>query len=391
MRSPVIGTAPASAPGRSAPPVAGRLRRLTRRLVLIAAAVGAGFVVAALFQGPAAADGVRGGSVAELHREIGGLIEPVARLAVAERPSHDRQRARGADDRRRDKLPAPLAEPIGRVVTPREKPPSTEPRRLTPAVPPVDVPLPRAAAAVPAGAAERERLRPASVAHRSAHRVALSRPATDPPRQPAIAAPRLPVVHGPTESPVVGLLSAPLPHIADIVRSVPIRPIVVMLLRVADAVLSPALGAVTVPTATSPLPVPPALGPAAAPVTDPTPPSPVPTPPAEPALPPVRAAAPPTPAAPPPMCVVGPARATAPTGHPAAHPRPEPQDAEGVFSGQPVTPADQDAAGVDNGSTPGPGVVRPLDRQSHSGAGQHCDLVPLLVESRTPSAIARPG
>ncbi|WP_220091134.1 hypothetical protein, partial [Micromonospora saelicesensis] len=86
---------------------------------------------------------------------------------------------------------------------------------------------------------------------------------------------------------------------------------------------------------------------------------------------------------------VGPARATAPTGHLAA--RPAPAAATGLLSGEPVAPADQDAAGVDNGSAPAPGLVRPVDRQSHLGAGQRCDLVPLMVESRTPSAIARPG
>ncbi|WP_327035279.1 hypothetical protein [Micromonospora ureilytica] len=390
MRSPAIETAPTSAPGRSAPLVAGRLRGLARRLVLIAAGVGAGFVVAALFQGPAAAEGVHGGSGAKLHREIGALVEPVARLTVADRPSHDRQRAAGAGDRRRDKLRAPLAEPIGGVVAPREKAPSTEPRRLTAASSPVNPPLPRAGASVPAGTAEREELRPASVAraaHRSAHRADLARPATDPPRQPATAGP--PALHAPAASPAVGLITAPLPYVVDIVSTVPIRPVLVALLRVADAVLPPVLGPVTIPAATPPLPVPPALGPAAGPVTDPAPPPTVPTPSAEPALAPVPAAVPQTPAAPPPMSVVGPARATAPTGRLATHPGP--LDAGGVFPGQPVTPADQDAAGVDNGSTPGSGLVQPLDRQAHFGAGQPCDLVPLLVESRTPSAIARPG
>ncbi|MEV5206523.1 hypothetical protein AB0K35_03460 [Micromonospora sp. NPDC053740] len=137
------------------------------------------------------------------------------------------------------------------------------------------------------------------------------------------------------------------------------------------------------------LPAPPALGPTAVPVTEPAPVLTVPTPPAGPALTPVRVAAPPAPAAPPPMSVVGPAWATAPTGHLAA--RPAPVAAPAVLPGEPVAPADQDAAGIDNGSTPAPGLVRPLDRQSPRDAGQSCDLVPLLVESRTPSAIARPG
>ncbi|WP_433261698.1 hypothetical protein ACQPWR_20725 [Micromonospora vinacea] len=188
---------------------------------------------------------------------------------------------------------------------------------------------------------------------------------------------------------MVGLVTAPLPYVVDIVSHVPIRPVVMALLRVTDAVLPPALCPVIVPAATPAQPAPPALGPVAVPVTGPAPVPTVPTPAADPALVPVRAAAPSTLAAPPPMSVVSPARATAPTGHLAA--RPAPVAARGVLSGQPVAPTDQDAAGVDNGSTPGPGLVRPPDRQSHLGAGQPCDLVPLAVESRTPPAIARPG
>lgn len=389
VRSPVNGTPSASAPERSAPLAAGRLRRLARRLVLIAAAVGAGFVVAALFQGPAAADGMRSGSGDEPHRRIGGLVESVARLAVAERPSQDRHRAAGADDRRQDRPRAPLAGPIAGVVTPREKAPSTEPGRPTSA-PPVSVPLHRVGASVAPRAAERERLRPASVA-RAAHRsrVDLSRPSTDPPRQPATAVPDASAVRAPADSPVVGLVTAPLPYVVDIVSTVPIRPVVMALLRVADAVLPPALCPVIVPGVAPPRPAPPALGPTAVPVTKPAPVPTVPTPPVGPALASVRVAVPSTPAAPPPMSVVGPTRSTAPTGHLAA--RPAPVAARGVLPGEPVAPADQDAAGVDNGSAPGPGLVRPLDRQSHLGAGQPCDLVPFLVESQTPSAIARPG
>lgn len=385
VRSPVIGTA--SAPDRSAPLAAGRLRRLARRLVLIAAAVGAGFVVAALFQGPAAADGMRSGSGDEPHRRVDGLVESVARLTVAERPHQDRHRAAAADDRRHDGLRAPLAGPIGGVVAPREEAPSTEPRRPTSALP-VSVPLRRVGASVAPGATDREGLRPVSgarAAHRSTHRVDLSRPAVDPPRQPATAVPDASAVR----TPVLGLVTAPLPFVVDIVSTVPIRPVVMALLRVTDAVLPPALGPVIIPAEAPARPVPPVLWPAAVAVTEPAPVPTVPAPPADPALTPARAAVPSTPAAPPPMSVVGPARATALTGHLAA--RPPPVAAEGELSGQPVAPADRDAAGVDIGSTPGPGLVRPLGRQSHLGAGQPCDLVPLLVESRTPSVITRPG
>ncbi|MFI6066898.1 hypothetical protein ACIA47_16810 [Micromonospora sp. NPDC051227] len=386
MPSPVTETAPASAPDRSAPPAAGRLRRLARRLVLLAAAVGAGFVMAALLQGPAAADGMRSGSGDEPQRKIGGLVESVARLTIAERPNQDRQRAAASDNRRDDKPRAPLGVPTGGLAAPREAPPATKPRPSAGAS--------RLGASVPPDAAERERLRPAPVAraaHRSAHRTDLSWPAADPPRQPATATadPDLSAVGTPAESTVVGLITAPLPYVVDIVGTVPIRPVVMGLLRVADAVLPPPPCPVVVPAAAPPLPAPPALGLAAVPVTEPAPVPTVPTPPAGPALTLVRVAAPPAPAAPPPMSFVGPARATAPTGRLAA--RPAPLAAPGLLSGEPVAPADQEAAVVEKGSTSAPGLVRPLDRQSHLGAGQRCDLVPLLVESQTPSAIARPG
>ncbi|MET8258082.1 hypothetical protein ACFYPG_04810 [Micromonospora sp. NPDC005553] len=344
--------------------------------MLIAVAAGAGFVVAALFQGPAAADGLRDGSGDEPHRIVGGLVDSVAQLTVTERPRDVRQRPSGADDSRRDGLRAPLAEPIRGVVAPREKPPPTDLRRSTGA--------PRVTASVPVRAAERERLRPASVAraaHRPVRHVELAPPAADAPRQPATPAPH--VVRTTTVSPVVGLIAAPLPSVVDIVNAVPIRPVIRALLCVADAVPPPVARPVTVPAATPPLPAPPAL----TPVTGPAPAAAVAALPAVPAPAAVRTAAPPS--APQRMSVVGPAGAAFSTGHLTAHP--SPVDAGGLLSGQPVAPADQDAAGVDTGSTPSPGLARPLERQSHVDAGPPADLVPLLVESRTLSPITRPG
>ncbi|MET7671587.1 hypothetical protein [Micromonospora luteifusca] len=189
---------------------------------------------------------------------------------------------------------------------------------------------------------------------------------------------------------MAALITAPLPYVVDTVSAVAIRPVAKALPCVADAVLPPALGAVIVPAAAPPPPAPPALGPAAVPVTDPAPVPTVPTLSADTAVVPVRAAALPIPPAPPPlMSVVGPARPTASTEHLAA--RPGSVVAKADLPGRPVAPVDQDASGVDDGSTPGPGLVWPVDRQSPVGAGQPCDLVPLLFDSRTPSAIARPG
>ncbi|MFG1869121.1 hypothetical protein [Micromonospora arborensis] len=361
-------------------------------MVLIALAVGAGLLMAALFEGPAAADGMRSGSGDEPHRQIGGLVQPVARLiTVAERPSQERQHAAGADDRRHDRPRAPLAGVIGGVVALRDATPAPRPRRPTGASP-VSVPLPRVGASVPLGAAERERLRPTSVAraaHRPAPRADPARLAADPPRPPATTAPDPPGVHALADTPAVALVTAPLPYVVHIVNAVVIRPVAMVLLCVADAVLPPALGAVIVPTAAPPPPAPPTLGPAAVPVTDPAPLPTVPTRSADTAMAPVPAAALPIPAAPPPMSVVGPERPTASTRHLAA--RAVPVAAGADFPGRPVAPVDQDAAGVDDGSTPGPGLVWPVDRQSHLDTGQPYDLVPLLADSRTPSAIARPG
>ncbi|MEU5784709.1 hypothetical protein [Micromonospora lupini] len=192
----------------------------------------------------------------------------------------------------------------------------------------------------------------------------------------------------------MGLITAPLPNVVDIVRTVPIQSVVIALFRVIDAVLPPALRPV-IPPATPPLTAPRAPGPADVPVTGSPPVAAVPTPPAGSALPPVRAAcvaerataAPP--AAPPPMSVAGAARLTASTRHHAT--RPAPLAVAADYPVRPVAPVDQDAAGVDDGSTPAPGLIRPADRQSSLGAGVPCALVPLLVESRAPSAIARPG
>ncbi|MEU4555298.1 hypothetical protein [Micromonospora violae] len=185
---------------------------------------------------------------------------------------------------------------------------------------------------------------------------------------------------------MAGLITAALPSVVDIVATVPVRPVVMALLRVADAVLPPALLPTTVP-ATPPRSAPPASGPSGAPADDPPPAAP--TPPADPVLSPVPAAVPPAPATPPPMPVVGPAPPTTSAGHHAARVGPVAAGAE--FSGQPVAPVDQDTAGVGGGSAPGPGLVWPLDRPAQFGAGQPCDVVPLLIEGRNLSPITRPG
>ncbi|MGC4856604.1 hypothetical protein ACLQ24_25335 [Micromonospora sp. DT4] len=386
MRSPVNGTAPTSAPGRSTPPVAGRLRRLARRVALLAVAVGAGFLLAALFQGPAAADGTRSSSGDELRRQVGTLVEPVTRVTVAERPDRDRPRAVGTHHRRDDTPGGPPTGAIGGVVRARDALPSTGPRRPRRAAR-VSVPPPRVGTSVPAGATGHEELRPASVAraaHRPARRAHPPRPADDPPRP---AAPDPLGLPGPVGSLTAGLVT-PLPHVVGMVRALPIQPLVTALLRVVDAVLPPDLGAVIVPRAPRLITLP-ALGRAAVPVTDPVPAPALLPPSANPPLSPVRAAAAPSSAARPPTSGTEPAPFTAATGRPAA--RPGPVAAKNGLPGRPVTPADQDAAGVDEGSPPAPGLIRPADRPSYVDAKRPRDLVPLLIERRTPSVVARPG
>ncbi|GAA2184750.1 hypothetical protein GCM10009848_11370 [Micromonospora lupini] len=366
-------------------------------MVLIAAAVGAGFLLAALFQEPAAADGIRDHVGDEPHRQLHALVEPLTRLTVTERSEDARPRVVRADAPRHDRPGAPLAGAVGSVVAPRGVTLPAVPRRSTHASR-GSVPLPRVGATVPAGTAERPRLRPVSpapAAHRPVRHGQPSRPAADPAPRPASVAADASALPVPAGSLAVGLITAPLPHVVDIVRMVPIQSVIIALVRVIDAVLPPALRAV-IPPATPPLTAPRAPGPAEVPVTGSPPVAAVPTPPADSALPPVpaacvavRATAPPPPSAPPPMSVAGPAGPTASTGHHATRPA-----ALAVAAGypvRPVAPVDQDAAGVNDRSTPGPGLIRPADRQLPVGTGVPCALVPLLVESRAPSAIARPG
>ncbi|MGC4879033.1 hypothetical protein ACLQ26_22575 [Micromonospora sp. DT43] len=373
--------------------MAGRLRRLARRVVLIAAAVGAGFLLAALFQEPAAADGTRSHPGDEPHRQLRALVEPIARLTVAERSEDARPRVVRADKPRHDRPRAPLAGAIGSVVATRAVTPPAAPRRST-HTSPRPVPPPRVDATVPSGTAERTRLRPASpapAAHRPARHGRLSRPVTGPSPRPVPATTDTLALPVPADALAVGLITAPLPHVVDIVRAVPIQSVIIALVRVTDALLPPALRAVIPPA--PPLTAPRAPGPADVPVTGSPPAAAVPT---SPALPPVhaacgavRATAAAPPAAPPPMSVAGPARSTASREHPAV--RSAPLAVAAGHPVRPVAPVDEDAAGVDNGSTPVPGLIRPVDRQSPLGNWVPCELVPVLVTSRAPSAIARPG
>ncbi|WP_433534204.1 hypothetical protein ACQPZK_18630 [Micromonospora sp. CA-249363] len=391
MRSPVNGTAPTSAPDRPMPSVADRLRRLARRLALIGVAVGGGFLLALLFQGPASADGTRGSSADELHRQVGALVEPVRRVTSTERADHGPPPAVRADDRRQGGRHAPLTGAIAGVVGARDVPSPATSRRPADAAR-TSVPPSRPDTPVRPGTARHDRLRAPTAAHathRPAQRARPPRAAADPARQPAAASPDHRELPGPLGSPAVAdLLTPVLRPAVDVVRALPIAPVVTALLRVVDAVLPPALGAVVVPAPRAPV-APPALTPTVVPppgaALAPAPP----TPPPGPALPPVRAAATPALAALPPTPVAAYPASPAPPGHLAA--RPASPAVAAHPPGQPVTPVDQDAAGTGEGSAPAPGLIRPAHRQSHPGIAAPCRLLPLFVESRTPSAIARPG
>ncbi len=391
MRSPVNGTAPMSAPGRPGPVVADRLRRLARRLALVAVAIGGGFLLALMFQGPASADGTGGSSGDELHRQLGALVEPVRRVTVTAHVDHDRRPDVRADDRRPDGHRAPLTGAIAGVVGARDVPSPAVSRRPTDTAR-VSVPPSRPGTSVRSDAARHERLRSSTATratHRPAQRARPPRAAADPARQSTDAGPDHRELPGPLAVPAAAdLLTPVLRPVVGVVCALPIEPVVTALRHVVDAVLPPVLGAVVVPAPRTPG-APPATEPTAAPPSRAAPAPGPPTPPPAPASPPVPAAATPPPTAPPPTAVAAYRPPPAPPGHHAA--RPAPPGAAASPPGQPVTPVDQDAAGTDGGSTPTPGLVRPAHRQSHPGIAAPCHLVPLFVESRTPSAIARPG
>ncbi|MEV7328106.1 hypothetical protein [Micromonospora sp. NPDC093244] len=192
----------------------------------------------------------------------------------------------------------------------------------------------------------------------------------------------------PVLSSTTGLVSAVVAQVVDVVERVPIRPVVVALGRITGVVLWPVFDAVIVPV-TARLPAPPGPGLGPVPVTDATS-GPSPAPPVDPAVVPVRpvevlpAVAAPWPAS----AVQGP-RITSATGHHVA--RPGPTATPVGLPGLPVAPADQDAAGVDEGSTPAPGLVWPVVRQVVAAAAQTYDLGLFVLGTRSPSVIARPG
>ncbi|MFF5055102.1 hypothetical protein ACFY1S_18155 [Micromonospora sp. NPDC000663] len=192
----------------------------------------------------------------------------------------------------------------------------------------------------------------------------------------------------PVLSSTTGLVSAVVAQVVGIVDRVPIRPVVVALGRITGVVLSPVLDAVVVPVSAR-LPAPPGPGLGPVPVTDAAS-RPAPAPPVDPALAPVRPVEVLTAvAAPWPASAVQGQRITSATGHRVK--RPGPTVTAVGLPGLPVAPADQDAAGVDEGSTPAPGLVWPVVRQVVAAAAQTYDLGLFVLGTRSPSVVARPG
>lgn len=367
-------------------------------MVLILAAVGAGFVVAVLFQGPAAADdGVAG----ERHHRT-GVIERVVRLTVGDGIDRHRQRDAGADDPHRDLPPASPAAAVRHApATPRLSPERVGRGAARSVV------LPRVASSATHRPVERGTLRP-GLRSESTVRVGHLPPRdAGPPRRvvtppaPIVAAPvdavSLPRAHPrlaappvvrPVISSTVGLVAASVAQVVGVVDRVPIRPVIVALGRVTDVILSPVLGAVIVP---APARLPALAGPGLrqVPVTDAAS-RPAPAPPVDPALAPVRPVELlPAVAAPWQVSVVHGPRLTSAAGRPVA--RPGRSSTPAGLPGLPVTPADQDAAGVYDGSTPAPGLVWPVVRQVPAAAAQTFDLGLFVLGTRSPSVIARPG
>ncbi|MDG4809519.1 hypothetical protein O7634_22455 [Micromonospora sp. WMMD1120] len=359
-------------------------------MALIAVAVGAGFLLAALTQEPAAADGARGGPGHEADRTINDLTEPIVRLTVGRLPAHHDPPATGADDRRRGE---PSSAPAGRdgVVPTRRATPPAEPRESTagtrgrvraaaPATPP---PVRHGDQRRASGA--RPEQHPVRDLRRSAHRH------TGPPaallpdphvlRDPHVL-PDPHVLRDTAGWPVLDLVTAPLPHVVDIV---PIRPVVRTLLRLVTPVLPPAPGPVIVPRS-PPMPDPPTPLPVSTPGSAPAPQQ-APVPPSAPES--TSAHPHEATAAPPLSSVHDPAAQPASTGHRAAPPTAIAARVDAPR--QPVAPVDQDAACVNDGSTSGHGLTRSVRRQLPPAAEQPCDLAPLVLKSRPLSTIARPG
>ncbi|KAB1941497.1 hypothetical protein F8271_14255 [Micromonospora sp. ALFpr18c] len=188
-------------------------------------------------------------------------------------------------------------------------------------------------------------------------------------------------------SSTVDLVSASVAQVVGVVDRVPIRPVIVVLGRITDVVLSPVLGAVVV---AAPARLPPLVGPGlrAVPVTGAAYRR-APVPPVDPALAPVRPVELlPAVAVPGPASVVHGPRMVSAAGRPVA--RPGRTSTPAGLPGLPVTPADQDAAGVNDGSAPTPGLVWAVVRQV-AAAAQTYDLGLVVLGTRSPSVIARPG
>lgn len=392
MRCPARPPAPAAAPGRSAPPPSDGLARFVRRVVLIAAAVGAGFLVAALFDGPAVASAADRTGSGEHHQHIRVALDSSGSLARQERPARRDHPAGGGAAR-----PVTLLRAV--VGGLAAAPDRTHPARTPSSGDASSVVAPRTRTPLSFGVdggrpADRPAERRADRRQNSAG--GLGRRAADRqgPRVPARSPTPLagPSVARPA---VVALVVAPLPHVVRAVDTVPIPSLVATLIRAAGAVLSPVLGLVSGPAVppspgpTAPPPAPAAesgsgraTGPTARPLTaseSPRGPRPAPA----------LARAAPTMAKPPSASVVGPVGPAAPIGRGAV--RPCPESASSGQPGRPVPPADKAAAGVQDGPGPGPGLLRAPGWPSRCRPGQFQDPVPVLVEGRSPSAVARPG
>ncbi|MBM0275215.1 hypothetical protein [Micromonospora tarensis] len=340
--------------------------------MLIAVAIGAGLLLAAFFQSPAAADRAGSGSVDESHLPIGDLIRPVVQL--------DRHSQLGADGHQHR---PPLARPAKATGAARQAISPRVPRRPA-AGRPGTAPLPGNDAPVRSGA-EREKPRPASDARASQHPargVDPLRPAAHHTRQPSSVLPAF--GHELADWPTVGLIATPLPQVVGVL---PIGAVVTALGRLTDPVLPPLPGVVVAPP---PLPAAPTPRPGPAPGADPVhrsaPTRPATCPPTSQATP-VRSEA--VPGAPPLASVRDPVPRSTPTGQHAV--REGPVTAETDVPSPPVAPPDQDAAGVNDGSPSGAGLVRPVGRPPRAGVEQPDDLVPLTMRSRTLSVIVRPG
>ncbi|MFC4149494.1 hypothetical protein ACFO0M_24875 [Micromonospora mangrovi] len=370
--------------------------RLLRRVALILAAVGAGFLAAALFGGPAAASDPAGGSSGDAREPlVSPLIGATVRVALGGTSTTPASRSTptptvGADDRPVRRPAVPIGTTVGGIHRARS---TTAPGR------PEVAAGPATRTPVVAGVVGRPAVRPgpARADRRAVPGADVGSRAVDRRRQPVSAGVAAPgSILTPAGPSVVGLVVAPLRQVLRVVCAGPVGAVVTAFTRVTDAVLAPVLGAVTAPILGPPAPSSPSPPPSGAGV------APVSGPPAVPLPAAPRSAGTPQPHAIPVVPGVVPAPASAsgfgptrsagsvgPVGSGGARVRLALASSPRPAGPLPLT--DQAAAAAPHGPQPGSGLSAAAGWLTRCAAGRAREAGTLVVPGRSPSVVARPG